>query len=690
MKIIQVLALLCLMTSTAMAQTIDRSMRPKAGPTPEIKLEDATKIQMPNGLRLFVVENHKIPKVTMLIRFDFDQPLEGKLAGMNGMIGDVLMSGTTTKSKADINNTIDGMGASLSIGSSSIYASSLTRHFEELMSISSDILLNNKPSQDELDLQKQQLISGLKTLKDNPDAQLENASAVKNFGADHPYGEIPTPETVANITLEACSRYKDYFMRPNNAYMAIVGDITPSEAKKLVSKYFSAWQKRDIPTSSYPKIQKKEGNEVVFVSKSAAVQSNFGVTYPVDLKHNNPDALKVKVMNYILGGGSNSKLFKNLREGHGWTYGAYSRISPDKIMSNFNAGAKCRNEVTDSAITETLAEMKAMMQGEFSEEDLRSAKNYLSGSFGRSLEDPRNIANYAINTEIYNLDKNYYKNYLKTIQSYTKKDILNASQKYLHPGNAYIVVSGNKNETMESLQKLDSDGEIEQLDYLGRAVEESTVEVAADMTAEKVIASYIEATGGAKNWAGIKDIRQSSEGELQGMKINMNVWRKPSKLKVQLEFMGNVAYKMVVTENAGYVESQGNKESIEGDKLKSAVASADFQLETKYAELGYQLELAGVEKVNGKDAYLVNIKSPYGDILADYFDTKTFYKLRSIETQEAAGQTVQQVTDYDQYKEVSGGIKLPFSTSISLGPQQVNMITKEVKVNSGFADSEFE
>ncbi len=690
MKIIKIIALVCLVASTATAQKLDRSIRPKPGPTPEIKLEEPTTFTLPNGLRVFVVENHKIPKVTMLVRFDFEQPLEGEFTGMNSLIGDVLMSGTTTKSKDEINNAVDGMGATLSISSSSVYASSLTRHFGNLMSISSDILINNKPSQKELDLQKEQMISGLQTLADDPDAQLENASAVKNFGKKHPYGEIPTPESVANITLEACSRYKDYFMRPNNAYMAIVGDITPKEAKKLVMKNFTNWEKRDIPKSQYTPVSKEPGNQVVFVSKTAAVQSNFSVTYPLDLKHNSPDALKVKIMNYILGGGSNSKLFKNLREGHGWTYGAYSSIKPNELKSSFKAGAKCRNEVTDSAIAETLTEMNNMIAGNFSEKDLKSAKSNLSGSFGRSLENPRTIANFAIDKEMYNLSDDYYKNYLKNIQSYTKEDILATSKKYLKTNDAYIVVSGNKNETMSSLENLDADGKIEQLDYLGREVKESNVEVAADMTAEKVVANYIEATGGAKNWAAIKDIKQTSEGNIQGMPLVMNVWRKPRKMKVELSMMGNVAYKLMVNESNGYMEVQGQKQALEGDELKSAVNSADFQLETKYAEMGYKLELNGVEKVNEKDAYVVKITSPYGDQSTEYFDTKTFYKLRTIELQEAAGQQVQNVTDYDGYKEVNGGIKLPFKTKLSLGPQKVDMETKDVKINSGIDDSEFE
>ncbi len=694
MKNILTLVGFLLVANFISAQDLDRSLRPEPGPTPEIKFKNPTIFTMPNGMKLYVVEDHKVPKVSMLTIFDFEPPLEGKLTGLNEFVGEILMSGTHEHSKDEINSIIDGMGATLSIGSSSIYAASLTRHFDNLMKMTAEVLLQSKPDPKELELLKKQALSGLETTKDDPNAQLENASAVAIFGDKHPYGEVMSPETVKNIQIEDCIGYAKYYFRPNVAYMAIVGDITPVEAKAKVDQYFSQWQKSDVPKSKYNMKSKPTDRQVVFVPKTGAVQSNFAVTYPVDLKPNSTEVLPVSVMNYILGGGSSSKLFMNLRERHGWTYGAYSSINPDPLMSTFKATAKCRNEVTDSAVAETLAEMENMIKGNFSDEDLQAAKANLGGRFSRSLENPRNLARYAINIDRYKLDKDYYKNYLIRLADVDKEDLQKTSAKYLDTKKAYIVVSGNEDQALESLKKFDSDGKIDVRNYLGR-VPEKTAEVSADVTAASVVMAYINATGGEQIWNSVKDIYSKSEGSINGQTLTIEQWRSSGKLKNNISMMGMNIQTVVYADGKGYQSDQtGKKTELTQEELEEYKAAANYQLELNYEKEGYNLELKGSTKYDDKDAYELLITSPNGQAYTEYYDMKTHYKLASITTMEQQGMSMVQTIKFNDYKETGGGVVMPFSntTIISAGGQSQTIESKvvDVKINQGIEESVFQ
>ncbi len=684
--------LLSLLSVTSYAQ-LDRSVRPKPGPTPEIKMKNPTEISMPNGLKLYVVEDHKIPKVSMLTIFDFEDPLEGKAAGLSSLVGDVIKSGTQSHSKTEINDIIDGLGATLAFDNNSIYASSLTRHFGEVMEMCGDIMLNTKPDPKELDLLKKQLISALETQKDDPDAQLQNAAAVANYGTKNPYGEVPTPETVANITLEDCIGFKNLYFRPNIAYMAIVGDITPDQAKALVKQHLANWQKADVPKSTYGLKGKPQDKQVIFVPKTGAVQSNFAITYPVAFKHNSPDRLGVSVMNYILGGGSSSKLFTNLRETHGWTYGAYSGISPDELMSDFSAGAKCRNEVTDSAVTETLAEMENMKSGNFTDEDVTAAINNLGGSFSRSLEQPRNIALYSINKKRYNLPDDYYSNYLINLKKIDKAKVKSIANKYLSTDKYYLVVSGNQDQTLETLKKFDTDGEIELRNHLGGEVEQAA-QANADMTAEQVVADYIDATGGAQIWQGVKDIYTKSEGEIQGTTLTSEQWRSKDKLKNLITVMGMTVQEIVYNQGKGYSKDQtGAKNRLTADELAEYKAAANYQLDLNYDKEGYKLKLEGTEKLDGKDAYKITLTPPQGDSYTEYYDMKTHYKLATVTSGTQQGMSMTQTVTYGDYKETAGGVVMPFETTITISAGEQSQIIKtkvvDVKVNEGIDDRVF-
>ncbi|NQX99480.1 MAG: insulinase family protein, partial [Flavobacteriales bacterium] len=342
-KIVSIICALTLVTGV-FAQKLDRSKRPVAGAAPEIKLGKIESFTLANGLKVFVVENHKLPKVAYSLTLDVDPVMEGDMAGYISTTGELLGRGTTNRTKQKIDEEIDFIGATLSTRAGGAYGSSLKKHQDKLLAIMSDVIMNAKFTQEELDKIKKQTISGLASAKDNPDAIATNVKSVLLYGNKHPYGEITTGKTVEKITLEKCKEYYTTYFRPNVSYMAVVGDITVEEAKKNVEKYFGSWKKGDVPTHKYRTPQAPAKTTVAFVHKEGSTQSVINITYPINLKHNSPDVIKAKIMNSILGGSATARLFMNLREGHGFTYGAYSRIRASQLVGNFNANAKVRNE----------------------------------------------------------------------------------------------------------------------------------------------------------------------------------------------------------------------------------------------------------------------------------------------------------------------------------------------------------
>jgi zinc protease len=443
MKTISLYITLLVFAFTGVFAQVDRSQYPTPAPAPVINIGDAETFVLPNGLKVFVVENHKLPRVTFSLKLDRDPILEGNKAGYTGLVGPLMMGGTTSLNKDQLDEAIDQIGASINVSSTAAVASSLTKHQETLLDLFADVLFNPSFPQEELDKLKKQTISVLEAEKDDPNAI---AMVVKNavlYGKDHPYGENATEETVNAIEVSDIVNYYQSYFRPNISYMAIVGDITKSEAETLMKKYFGDWEKGEVPSHEWRKASVPAENQVILVDRPASVQSVISLTYPVELQYNSPDRISASVLTYILGGGASSRLFMNLRESRGYTYGAYSSISPDRISGNFEADASVRTEVTDSAAYQFFYELKNITEKTITDEELAAAKAYLTGSFGRSLENPATIANFALNTEIYDLPKDYYKNYLKNLDAVQVDTLNTIAPKYIKPASTYLIIVGN-------------------------------------------------------------------------------------------------------------------------------------------------------------------------------------------------------------------------------------------------------
>lgn len=687
-KTIFTLVLLILAGSFTFAQ-LDRSRKPAPGPAPVIRIGDYHTFTLDNGLKVIVVENTRVPVVTVQLTLDIVPVLEGEAAGYTEMAGTLLRAGTKNRTKQQIDAEVDFLGASLSTFSTGIFASSLKRHFDKLMDLFTDVLYNPVFPQDELDKLKQQSISGLATVRTNPGAMAENVISVLLYGKDHPYGSVVTEASVNNITVEKCVNYYTTFFRPNVAYLVVVGDITLAEVKAMAEKRFASWQPGEVPVPKYLTPRPPQGNRVAFADRTGAVQSTIRVAYPVDMKPGAPDEIKASVMNGILGGSFSGRLNMNLREDKGYTYGARSNLSTDRLIGSFIANTEVRNSVTDTTLNEIVKEMN-LLRTELADEDiLNLVKNFMTGNFARSLENPRTVAQFALNIERYKLPQDYYATYLERLADVNAQDVKAMANKYLLTDNLYFIVVGNKDDVAETLRPFSATGKIEFYDAFGNKLEEAGIPVPAGMTAKKVIENYVKAIGGEKNLKKVKDVTSKMTASIQGMTIDGLTYIKvPDKFYSSMSMGPNVLQKQVFDGVRGKTSGMGGSMEITGDDLQQLKYQATWNIESQYEKLGFKLDLVGIELVEGAKAYRVLITNPLGRTSTEFFDMETGLKIRTVMTQNTPMGEITAVSDFKNYK-VFGGIKFPTEITQSAGPQSITMKVNSIEINKKLKDDLF-
>jgi predicted Zn-dependent peptidase len=671
------------MAALSFAQ-VDRTKFPQAGPAPEVKIGNAESFVLPNGLKVYVVENHKLPKVTFSLMLDRDPIVEGKNAGYTSAAGELLRKGTKNRSKDKLEQEIDFLGAALKTSSTSILASGLSKYTDKIMNIIADVILNPDFKQDELDKITKETLSGLAYSKDEPDAISNRVKQTLIFGKEHPYGEFETEESVKSVTLDMCKKYYDTYFRPNISYLAIVGDINKAKAKLLVEKYLGKWEKKDVPKNTFANPKAPIVNKVALVDRSNSVQSVISICYPVDLAVGSDDAMKAKVTNSILGGSATGRLFMNLRESKAYTYGAYSSLNPDKLVGSFSASAKVRNVVTDSAITEMFNEMKKIRNEKVGEAELQNAKNYISGNFIRSLEQPSTIASFAINTALYNLPKDYYKNYLKSINTVTIDDVQMMAKKYIKPNNAIVLVVGSGEEVAKKLSKFSVSGKIDYYDVFGEKIDPNVKKVPEGVTVDLVLNKYVEAIGGKENILKVKDRTTKMSGALRGMNITMTQTLKAPNKFYQLVDFGVGQQSTIFDGEKGKVSAMGQEQSMPPEQTELMKIGLLYTM-LEYKEKGIKYELTGMETINNKDAYRVSFTYPSGKKNTNYFDANTGLIIRQIAEQGGGVQTV----DFDDYRDVQG-VKYAFKMSVGTPNGTIDLVTSSVEVNTNPNDSLFE
>lgn len=665
-----------------MAQQIDRSKAPAPDKAPVIQVGTPASFELPNGLKVFVVKNTKLPRVTATIALDLDGFVEGDKAGLANMAGMLLKRGTTTKSKAALDEAVEYLGGSLSTSSQTATVSSLKSNFPQLMTLLSEVIMQPALSNDELEKVRKQTLSGIESSKDDADAISNNVMKKLVYGGNHAFGEITTTKTVNNVTVADVKKFFDTYWKPNIAYLVFVGDIDPSTAKTLAEKNFGAWKRGTVANSVFPKPIIPNQTYVAIVDRPASVQSVVAVATTVDIKPGASNAIAASVMNNILGGGFSGRLFANLREKHGFTYGAYSSLNPNTQIGIFSAEAAVRNEKTDSSVQELLREINIIRNEKVGETELSRMKNYLSGGFARSLENPATIANFALNIARYKLPANYYQNYLTNLSAVNADNVQSVAKSLLDPAHMHIVIVGNAKQIAKGLEKY---GPIKYFDFDGNEVA-APAEAKADasLTPEVLIQKVVTAAGGKEAISAIKDLQLKGTASVMGQNLDMSqTYVMPGNTVMQMSMGGMAIIKQSVVDGKYAVSQQGMEAPITDEVKEGLDEAANIVPELYYLAKGYKLKIVGAEKVEGKDAIDMEVTTPSGKVSHRFYDATSFLLVKTAKSQEVPGRgTVTQQEFHNGYKLVNG-IQVASEQILDMGQVKINVKFTEIKANQG-------
>ena len=686
---------------------VDRSKPPKPAAAPIVQLGKHFTFVLDNGMRVIVVENHKLPMVSVQVKFDIEPFLQGEKAGFIDLAGDLLGSGTARHKKEDIDEQVDRLGASLNTATDGLYASCLTRGFSELFNLAFEITTSATFPPDEFEKAKKRMLSGIKSRQDDADAISEQVGRVLTYGKGHPYGEVTTEASVGKVTRTDVFTYYQRFFRPQQGYLVFVGDITPNDVREMTGRTFGTWQGAQVTSSKDPSgVEVVEGlgpvrviekqpvprqvRTMAIVDKPGAAQSVVRAVFPVHLHPWDDDAITAQVLNTILGGGVfNARLMQNLREDKAYTYGAYSQLTADRYTGSFAAGASVRTEVTDSAIVELMDEISGMLEREVTGEELALAKSHLAGNFARSLEDPRTIARFALNTYLNKMKEDHYRTYLQRLDTVTAEGVMALANQLLVPDRAMVLVVGDKERVANKLAPLSFDRGVGVYDMNGDPWKEKATPLpAGGITAQQVIDNYLAACGGRPAIAGIRDLRIDMTANMQGTAVTMTQWyATPNKYASEMRNGSMLLQRSAFDGIRGFSDGPMGPHELVDLELEEIQQNAIPFAEMKYADFHNKLLLNSTVDLDGREAYKITAMTESGGIFYEYYDTQTGFKLRRVEPKNTEMGNITVTTNFKDYRP-EGGIQFAHLVEQNMGMELVFTVNS-VAVNKGVPASVF-
>ena len=441
---------------------VDRSGPPAPGPEPAASFPDYQQRVLPNGLKVFVVESHLQPTVTFrLLLKSGDAADPAGRPGVADAAASLLNRGTAKRDAATFAEATDFIGASVEAGTAEDYtevtASGLVKDLPRLLDLFTDAALHPTFPADELAKYQRQAISSLVQSKQRPGTLSARLRGKLIYGDKHPYGDFPTEESLGALTREDLVKFHAQHFSPDNATLAIVGDVKTDDMLAEVTKAFADWKvaasdaARARPLPPVPPLPEK--TTVHLVDRPGSVQSNILVSRRA-VARDNPDVPELGVLNSVLGGGASGRLFQNLREQHGYTYGSSSSFGTNRYGGLFSASAEVRTEVTVPAIEEIFNEIRRIDAEPVPDPELGMQRRYLAGSYLLSLESPARTASRVQEIDFYGLPADYYKTYASRVGKVTPGQVKQLADKYLAGEGWTIVVVGEAKEIKSSLEKL--------------------------------------------------------------------------------------------------------------------------------------------------------------------------------------------------------------------------------------------
>ncbi len=444
------------------AGAVQAQERPTSPPPPlaerPITFPGFADFRLENGLRVVVVEYGTQPLTSARLYFPTGSASEAPgQEGLASLTGQLLTQGTTTRSAEEFAATIEGVGGTVSASGGrdqfTIFAFALTEHLDLAMELMADAALNATFPEDEVELMRRRVLSSLQAEQGQPQAIANRHFRKLLYGDMHPYGRSSTPESVRALTRDDLVAFRDRALTADGALLVLAGRITRDEAERLAQRHFSALPTGSAVVVDFPEVADAPSPRIVLVNRPGSAQSVISIGNP-GVRPGDPDYFPLVVMDRVLGGGADSRLFRILREEKGWTYGAYSSFDRPADVGVVSAGTEVRTEVTDSALVEIVNQLHRLRNEPVPDDELEGAINFLAGSFPLRLETADQVATQVANTLFRGRPMEEVTEYPQRIRAVTAEDVQRVANRYLRPEGATLLVVGDGPRITESLEAI--------------------------------------------------------------------------------------------------------------------------------------------------------------------------------------------------------------------------------------------
>jgi zinc protease len=425
-----------------------------------VKLPRPQEADMANGIHLMVLEDHRLPQVTMAIIIHgaggYYDPADS--IGLANFTAAMMMEGTKTRTSQQIAQEQETMASSLGVGSgmsnelATVSISCLSDNFDKTLNLAADVLMNPSFPEEELGRYKMRQRAQAAQIRSLPRFLVLERYSRAVYG-DHPASRIfPTVEAIDKVTRDSLVEFHRAHYIPDYAIVAVVGDIKFAEAKAKIEGALGGWKKGGTAVPPMQDPASLSGASVSLVDRPNSVQTSLIIAAQA-INRNSPDYDILNLLNTVIGGGPTGRLFLNLREEKGWTYGAYSNVDAPKYRGSWLAQTEIRGDVTESAIGEILNEIKRTRTELVPDKEFGEKKRSLVAGYALSLETPSTILNNYIISRLYNLPADYWDKYPERIMAISKEQVQAAANKYLDPSRLQIVAVGDGSKIGEGLKK---------------------------------------------------------------------------------------------------------------------------------------------------------------------------------------------------------------------------------------------
>lgn len=675
---------------------IDRSKAPKPGPAPTITINDPAIFKLENGITILVVEDHKLPRVAATLSIDKGPVVEGIKAGVNKLMGQMLGEGTKNTPKDQFDERIDFMGANVSFNASGGYASSLSRYFDSTFKLMAEAIKDPAFESESLEKLKSMAITDLKSKDKNASAISERVVSALNFGKSSAQGEFETEESIQGITVADINNAYREGITPSRCYITFVGDINADSAKLMTERAFGSWQGVRLGIPEAANADTLITAEIDFIDVPSAVQGEIFVGNLIKNPLSNPEYHALMIANQILGGGAESKLFMNLREKHGFTYGSYSKVGNSRFQSLFSANAQVRNEKADSAVMEILHEIENMRNGNITEEELQNAKAKYNGSIALAMENPENTALYASNILINNLPKDFYKIFLQKINAVTLEDVQRVSRTYFALDNCRIILVGSGSKILPNLSKLKLP--IRKYDRFANPIIDKTSQSndpkeqfnsKSVITAASVILVYLKAIGGRPELRKLNTLKSTFTINMMGINLSgTDIKMAPNKRYTQIKMGDSLMMESIFDGTKGRRSQMGQANEIDQNEIKENLDNKGIIPQLFYLTSDYKIDYMGTERLDDQPVHKLKITKPSGKIAYEYYSVKSGFLMRDETTTSEDNSEVNVYIDFGNYKPV-GNLVLPYEITQVANDQQIIMKVNQIKINEDVTEDNF-